>query len=90
MEHYPLSFEEIKDFLIANGVHLYSEENDVVYLGNGYVGLHSDKGGIKKLRLPSEFKVTAIFGADYNANITDVIEFELKDNATALFALSMP
>ena len=90
MEHYPLSFEEIKDFLIANEIHLYSEENDVVYLGNGYVGLHSDKGGPKKLRLPSSFRITAIFGADFKSQITDVIEFEFQDNGTALFSLSIP
>ena len=80
-----ITTEEICDVLKKNNVHFYSNENDVVYAGNGYVALHSSKGGKKTLCLPSEFKVTPVFGANIEPQITDTINFELIENDTALF-----
>ena len=80
--------KEIREFYKANGIHFYTEEKDVVYVGNGYVGLHSAVGGLKSLRLPHTCTVSSIFGAELPAQTTDLIEFELKENATALFSVS--
>ena len=87
-DHYELTSEEIKAFFKNNGIHIYNDENDVVYLGNGYIGLHSAVAGSKRLRLPEHYTVTAIFGTDFQQRYTDIIEFNLKENATALFSIS--
>ncbi|MBR6772956.1 MAG: hypothetical protein IKM29_06185 [Clostridia bacterium] len=80
--------EELRDFFIKCGVHVYDTEGfDVVYVGNGYIGLHSKFEGKKKLTLPRKFAVVPMFGSDFDRSDTDVIEFELAENATALFAL---
>ena len=91
-----LTFEDIKKIAVgaikiteeANGIHFYTEEKDVVYVGNGYIGLHSVVCGTKCLHLPHTCTVSSIFGAELPTQTTDCIEFELKENATALFAIS--
>ncbi len=84
-EHYALTVSEMRAFCVDNGVHIYAEENDVVYVGNGYIALHSLVPGKKILPLPGEYKVTPVFGSDISEQTTSVIEFDLQEKATALF-----
>ena len=87
-DHYELTVDEIREFYRTNGIHFYTEEKDVVYVGNGYVGLHSVTCGTKRLHLPRICTVSPIFGAELPTQSTDCIEFELEENATALFSVS--
>lgn len=82
-----ITVEELKDFYKGNNIHFYNDENDVVYLGNGYVGLHSENAGKKKIKLPKKCTVSPVFGATVTLKETEVIEFDLKENSTALFLL---
>ena len=77
-EHYVLTVDELREFYKNNGIHFYTEEKDVVYVGNGYIGLHSAVGGAKRLHLPHRCTVTSVFGADFPAQSTDCITFALK------------
>ena len=88
VDHYKLTVDELIEFYKVNSVHFYSEEQDVVYVGNGYVGLHSAVGGKKRLRLPCASTVSLVYGTQFNNQTTDCIEFELEENATALFLIS--
>ena len=87
-DHCALTIAELKDFYKSHGIHFYSEENDVVYLGNGYIGLHSSIAGRKRLILPEHHSISAIFGANTFETINGSIEFDLKENQTALFFIS--
>ena len=87
-DHYELTIDEVREFYKANGIHFYTEEKDVVYVGNGYIGLRSVVGRVKSTRLPHTSNGSSIFGAEFSTQNTDLIEFELKENATALFAVS--
>lgn len=87
-DHCALTIAELKDFYKSHGIHFYSEENDVVYLGNGYIGLHSSTAGRKRLILPEHHSISAIFGANTFETINGSIEFDLKENQTALFFIS--
>ena len=87
-DHYELTVDEIREFYKANGIHFYTDEKDVVYVGNGYIGLHSAVGGKKVLRLPRAHTVSPVFGSDLSPITTDTIEFTLEENATALFSVS--
>ena len=75
---------EISTFLFED----VTKGDDIVYLGNGYIGLHSATGGRKRLSLPERQSVATVFGADFTAQVTDTIEFDLTKNATALFSIS--
>lgn len=88
IDHYALTVEELRQFYQGCGVHLYSEIGNVVYLGQGYIGLHSANGGEKTLLLPDEYRVSVIFGADYKPQRTFRISFVLSENGTALFRLT--
>ena len=90
VEHPELDVEEIQAFLKKGGVHLYSETDDVVYAGNGYVALHAKTGGEKHLSLPTTCRVTPLFGADIPEQVGDHIHFPLEQFATALFKVSKP
>ncbi|MBE6668035.1 MAG: hypothetical protein E7607_06995 [Ruminococcaceae bacterium] len=87
-DRYELTVDELREFYKAYGIHFYTEEKNVVYVGNGYIGLHSAVGGTKRLHLPHTANVSSIFGAEFSTQNTDLIVFELKENATALFAIS--
>ncbi len=87
-EHYELTVDEIREFYKANEIHFYTDKKDVVYVGNGYIGLHSAVGEAKCLHLPRTCTVSPIFGAEISTQTTNCIEFVLKENATALFSVS--
>ena len=86
--HHSLTYGEIRHFLSECGVHLYTDSPDVIYSGGGYLGLHSSSGGKKTVKLPKKLTVTPIFGANIEAQETDIIHFELGDCGTALFRVS--
>lgn len=86
-EHVELTVDDCCEFYQQNGIRPYAEKNDVVYVGNGYVGLHSAVAGMKQLKLPKQYPVTAIFGTDFPTQMTDTVNFYLKENATALFSV---
>ena len=86
-EHHTLSAGEVREFLRKNGIHLYTEDGSVIYAGGGYIGLHSDVGGVKAISLPTRQRVTPIFGAEFTECVTDKILFNLEENGTALFKL---
>ena len=87
IERPTLSEDEIIDFLKKHDVHFYTDEKDVAYVGNGYVGLHAASGGEKLLKLPRPLSVTPIFGADADKKITDSISFRIEKNASVLFKI---
>ena len=88
LEHCVLKYDEIRAFLERAGVHTYVEGKDVIYAGNGYVGIHAATEGEKTIKLPSRFKGTPVFGSDLSACTTDCITLHLEQYETALFAVS--
>lgn len=86
-EHPSLSVTEITEFYKSHGIHFYTNENDVVYFGNGYIGLHSKNAGKKNLKLTRPLSFKAVFEKKAEDGYGDVIEFELSENETALFEL---
>ncbi len=86
-EHHTLSTAEVREFLRNSGIHLYTEDDSVIYEGRGYLALHSATGGEKVIRLPEIQRVIPIFGTDTNEQVTDTVVFELVANGTALFKL---
>ena len=83
-----LSFtaDELRSFFEKCSLHLYSDELDVVYLGNGYLALHSSKAGKKQIKLPKNAKLDCVFGAKDFCIKETLLTFDLEENATALFS----
>lgn len=89
-DHCRLTTGEIRAFLEAKGVHLYTATEDVVYAGNGFVGVHAATAGTKQLRLPQPLRIVPVFGPDLPVKTGDTLEFALKKHETALFSLFDP
>jgi hypothetical protein len=82
-----LTEEEIRAFLQGAGVHLYAASGDVLYLGNGYLGLHAAMGGEKTLRLPAPRSLVPVFGTMQTPSVTDTLFFTLEQHQTVLFLM---
>ncbi|MEM4590795.1 MAG: beta-galactosidase [Nitrososphaerota archaeon] len=69
------------------GVHIYSEDSDVIYANQYFLSIHSRKPGTKVIKLPSATHVYDIISETYIA--TDTSEFSVKmgPNETRLFLL---
>ncbi|MBQ3507415.1 MAG: hypothetical protein IJA91_02595 [Clostridia bacterium] len=86
--HPVLTVGEIRDLCLQSGVRAYCDEGDVVYVGNGYIGLHAAEGGEKTIALPEICRVTPLFGVDADEQNTDTIRLHLEKHQTALFAVT--
>jgi hypothetical protein len=86
-EHPVLTVSEIRAFYEANGIHFYTETEDVVYLGNGYVGLHAATGGRKELHLPKNCSLTPVFGVEAPERIGNTWCFSVEPYETVLFSI---
>ena len=87
-EHPSLDTDEIREFIHRAGAHIYTENNDVIYAGSGYVAIHSNIGGRKEIRLKQRMKVSYILGESPVYTASDTISVELKDNDTAIFKIT--
>ncbi len=85
--HPVLTVSEIRGFCLNSGAHVYCDEGDVVYVGNGYIGLHAAEGGEKTLTLPKICRIRPLFGAGLNESFTDTLRFSSEKYQTALFAV---
>ena len=86
-EHIALSTDEIRDFYKKSGIHIYTDEKDVIYIGNGYLGLHTATAGERLLKLPRPLSVSPIFGTDIEPMITDTIALNADKHTTILLKL---
>ena len=83
--HPSLDSDELKAFLTNAGVHSYTDENDVIFAGNGYLCYHSAREGVKTIRLPKPMKLRKVLGADEVSESKDTVSFYLKSCETAVF-----
>ena len=80
-----ISTPELREFLVSKGVHCYNEDDNVIYCGGGYIGIHTAYEGEVEIKLPEKYKVKAILGANSEEQETDVISLYMNKHETALF-----
>jgi hypothetical protein len=80
----------LRNVLKASGVHLYCDSDDIVFAGDGFLGLSATSAGAKTLRLPAGMRVTdALTGAQVSAATTE-IPLTLALGEVRLFTVSAP
>ncbi len=79
--------EELRDFLVFNGVHCYNAEGNVIYSNGGHIGIHSVKDGEVKIKLPKEYTVKPLLGTEFSEQKADEILIEMTKHNTAIFEL---
>ena len=82
-----VSTDELREFLASKGAHCYNSENNVVYCGNGFIGIHTSAEGNIEIKLPEKYNVKALLGISFEEQSTDVISLYMKKHDTALFEL---
>ena len=87
LNHYELSIDEIREFYKNCSIRFYTDKKDVVYMGQGYIGLHAAIAGKKVLKLPRPLSVSSVFGTNIEEQTIDTVCFEAGENTTALFKL---
>ncbi len=86
-----LPVELLRNILKESGVHIYSENsNDVVYVSNNYVGLHSGIAEEKTIKLNGNYAVYDVVNKKWYSMNTDTITYTHGTNETSLFRLSTP
>ena len=78
---------ELREILISNGIHCYNEQDNVIYCGNGFLGIHTINDGEVKITLPQKYKIKSLFGTDLLDCKTDVIKLNMKKYETAIFEI---
>ncbi|HEX2948408.1 MAG TPA: hypothetical protein VHV83_02370 [Armatimonadota bacterium] len=68
----------------AAGVHLYSESDDVLYAGHGWVVLHAAEAGEKTLSLPCTARITDVIHQTVLTESSSRITLPLQQYETAL------
>ena len=82
------STDELRDILISAGVHCYNDQGNVIYCGNGYIGIHTIDDGAVKIDLPEKYNVRQILGSGFSECETDSISLDMKKYDTVLFELT--
>ncbi len=78
---------ELRDFLVASGVHCYNDQNCVVYVGGGYLGIHSVTNGEICIMLSEKYRVKSLLGVTFSEYETDTFLLNMHKYDTAVFEL---
>ncbi len=86
-----LPVELLRNILKESGVHIYSENsNDVVYVNNNYVSIHSGIAEEKTIQLNGYYAVYDVINGKWYSMNTNTITYMHGANETSLFRLSTP
>ena len=81
------SVDELREFMISNGVHCYNEDGNVIYCSGGYIGVHSVADGEIKIKLPGKYRIKVISGACLYETEADFVLLQMAKHDTVLFEL---
>ena len=79
--------EEIRETLISLGIHCYNTQGNVLYYGNGFIGIHTIADGEVKITLPKKYKIRPLFENEENEFETDKIIVNLPKHSTRLYEI---
>ena len=69
------------------GVHLYTQSDDVVAAGNGFVAIHASTAGKKRLSLRDKCTPRDAPSGDVAGHATDLLEFAMRKGETRVFTI---
>ncbi len=80
------SVNELRSFCETNGVHIYCETDDIIYVNENYICIYAVTAGEKTLDLGKERNVSELFDGTYQS-ITDTVTIEMQKGETRIFRL---
>ena len=79
---------QLRAFYEANGVHIYCESDDIIYVNNNYLAVHSADEGVKTVRLDGVYSCRELLDSDGFSCEGDTLEIPMKKNETRLFEIT--
>ena len=80
-----LSQDCIDDLRNSTGLNCIGPSGDMLYVGNGFIALHSATSGKKEIKLWDNLSCKAIFGVNSFDIHKNILTFELEEKKTVLF-----
>lgn len=81
------STDELRDVLVENGIHCYNKDGNVIYCGNGFIGIHTVDNCKIEITLPGKFNICQVLGKGFESCENDKISLYLKKYDTVFFEL---
>ena len=69
------------------GCHVYNEQNDVLYAGDGILAVHAAKPGRRHLRLPRPATVRELYTGELIGKSIEEFDYNFEQPGTAVFYL---
>ncbi len=85
-EHPSYTSKDIRAFAKKANVFTFCETDDVVYVGNGLLGIHAASKGTKTIRLPKKSVLKDVYSRK-KAFTADIIELDMDEFETRLFTI---
>ncbi len=79
--------DELRGFLVKNGVHCYNNDGNVIYCCNGFLGIHTIDDGEIKISLPTEFTLKPLLDNNLKECKTDTLLIDMNKYDTVIFEL---
>ena len=78
---------ELRDFCKTNGVHLYCETDDIIYVNGNYLAVHATGDGVKTVSLGGVYSYRELLTERGARGKSETLRIRMKKNETALFAV---
>ena len=83
-----ISLESMRSLAKDAGVHIYHDQDDAFYAGNGFLALHAQTGGKKTVTLDKKLHYREVLSPSPIEGEGDTISFDLKPKETRCFAIA--
>ena len=72
------SVKELRAFCESNGIKIYCESNDIVYVNDNFVAIHAVTGGEKIIRLDGKKTIWKIIPNEKETTVSDTIKITMQ------------
>lgn len=79
------SVKELRSFCEANGVRIYCETDDIVYVNDNFAAIHAVTDGEKIISLDGEKTIRKIIPEEKETTVSDTIKIKMENGETVLF-----
>ena len=81
------SAAQLRELWRKSEVHIYNDTDDVFYIGNNWLGIHTINGGERTLRFPFEVQIIDPVKNQVMADSTNTVELKMNPKSTTLLRI---
>ena len=81
------SAAQLRELWRKSEVHIYNDTDDVFYIGNNWLGIHTINGGERTLRFPFEVQIIDPVKNEVMADSTNIVKLKMNPKSTTLLRI---